>query len=247
MTVREDGWKSYSDFKKNNALTEQYYDLVRTVFEAGVARVCGQGRKENGLDLGCGSGELTRRLRTFVGHVTGVDSSPGLIDKASRDPDRDNLTFVLADVLDDAVIGALPSGGFDLVTAAWLHNHLGKEEEQQRLLQTTLRLLRADGCFVFLLPGRGFTTKQAQRFFSQLGWHQAWLDDDPLHKHGVYQFDESPWQELWVWQPLWLARLYSPYFEISFLDVKRLSIDHEGLGDEPMEPPFEVMIGWRKE
>lgn len=243
--MSKDGWKSYSDFKKGSDLTEHYYDLVRTVFEAGVKRACGKGRKENALDLGCGSGELTRRLRAFANHVTGVDSSPGLIEKASSDPDMDNLTFVLADVLDDAVIGELPSGGFDLITAAWLHNHLGTEEDQRKLLQSILRLSKPDGRFVFLIPGLGFTTQQAQLFFNRLGWRQAWLDDNGPHKYGVYRFSESPWQELWVWQPLWLARLYAPHFEISFLDVKGLSIDHEGLGDEPMEPPFEVMMGWR--
>ena len=57
--MSEDGWKSYSDFKKNSEVTEHYYDLVRTVFEAGVERACGEGRKENALDLGCG--RLTSR------------------------------------------------------------------------------------------------------------------------------------------------------------------------------------------
>lgn len=244
--MSEDGWKSYSDFKKNNQLTEDYYDLVRIVFETGVERVCGGEQKENCLDLGCGSGELTRHLRAFAQHVTGVDSSPGLIEQASQDPDMDNLNFILADVLNDTVIGELPSGNFDLITAAWLHNHLGKEEEQRRLLQSILRLLKPNGLIVFLIPGLSFTTQHAQLFFTQLGWQQAWLHDSGLHKHGVYQFGESPWQEIWVWQPLWLARLYAPYFKISFLDIKGLSIDHMGLGDEPMEPPFEVMMGWRK-
>lgn len=244
--MSEDGWKSYADFKKNNQLTEHYYDLVRTVFEAGVERVCGREQKTNCLDLGCGSGELTRRLRTFAHHVTGVDSSPGLIEKASCNPDMENLTFVMADVFDDAIIGKLPSVSFDLITAAWLHNHVGKEEEQRRLLQLIVRLLKPNGLFVFLIPGLGFTTGQAQLFFTQLGWHQAWLHDNSLYKHGVYQFGESPWQEMWVWQPLWLARLYAQYFKISFLDIKGLSIEHQGLGDEPIEPPFEVMMGWRK-
>lgn len=244
--MSEDGWKSYSNFKKNSELTQHYYDLVGAVFEAGVKRTCEEGRMENALDLGCGSGELTRRLRTFARHVTGVDLSPGLIEQASSDPDRDNLTFVLADVLDDSVIGKLPSGGFDLITSAWLHNHLETEEEQRRLMQSILRLLKPDGRFVFLIPGLGFTTQQAQRFFTQLGWRQAWLDDNIFCKHGVYKFGESDWQELWVWQPLWLARLYAPSFTVSFLDVKSLSINHEGLGNEPMEPPFEVMMGRRK-
>lgn len=61
--VDQDGWKSYSDFKKKSVITEHYYDLVRIVFEAGVERACGGEHKENGLYLGCGSGELTRRLR----------------------------------------------------------------------------------------------------------------------------------------------------------------------------------------
>jgi len=241
-----DSWKSYTDFKKNSTLAEQYYDLVRTAFETGVAGACGGRRVGRCLDLGCGSGELTRRLRGFADHVTGVDSSPGLIERATADPDRADLDFVLADVLDESIIGTLPEGGFDLITAAWLHNHLGTEAAQRGLLASVLRLLAPGGRIAFLFPGLGFTTRRAQRFFTQLDWHQQWAEETDQYAHGFYRFADSPRQELWAWRPMWLAGLHDPHFSLSFVDVKSLAATHGGLGAPAIEPPFEVMTGRRR-
>jgi len=243
----EDGWKNYQQFKTSCALSERYYDLVRTVFIAGVRRACEAQRVERALDLGCGGGELTQELLAVAERVTGVDASPGLISQASANSARENLEFILANVLDDSALSLLPEGGFDLITAAWLHNHLGSEDQQHKLRDSILRLLKPNGRVVFLIPGLGFTTPQAQQLFRQLNWHQAWFGHTDCHTHGIYRFADSLWQEMWVWQPMWLARLYHRHFRLEFQDMKCACLEHDGLGPIPLEPPFEILVGWRRE
>ena len=243
FSMTEDNWKTYKSFKVNSRLTAAYYELVCSAFEAGVGQVIGGNGVSAAIDLGCGSGELTRRLRRYAAHVTGVDASPGLIKQARGDADQTALDFILADVLDESVMDGLPPKHFDLATAAWLHNHMATAEAQRQLLQTVLRLLKPGGCIVFLIPGDAFTTARSQRFAARLDWHQAWLDETPEYNLGIYKFGDSGWTEMTVWQPMWLARLYSPHFQIRFLDVKGFSIGHPGLGDPPTEPLFDVMMG----
>ncbi len=238
-----DNWKDYKSFKENSSLTAAYYALVSSAFEAAVGQVTRGKRVSAAIDLGCGSGELTRRLRRYAVSVTGVDASRGLIEQARENSAQEAVDFILADVLDDSIMDGLPPNHFDLVSAAWLHNHIATEDAQRQLLQRVLRLLKPGGYIVFLIPGNAFTTKRSQRFAARLDWHQAWLDETPEYNRGVYKFGDSDWAEMTVWQPMWLARLYSRHFGIRFLDVKGFSIGHPGLGDPPTEPLFDIMMG----
>ncbi len=244
--MSSDNWSDYKAFKSDDARRAAYYDLVRCVFEAGVVEVSDGRQFARAIDLGCGSGDLTRGLLTHAKQVTGVDSSPGLIGQARANSDPGALDFLLADVLDADAMAQLPQSAYSLLTAAWLHNHLHSEDNQRQLLDSILKLLRADGRIVFLIPGDAFTTPRSQRFIASLDWHQAWLEEGPGYNRGVYRFADAPWQEMTVWQPMWLARLYAPYFDLRFLDVKSLSLAHGGLGDAAIEPPFELMIGRRR-
>ena len=53
------------------------------------------------LDLGCGSGDLTRTIAGLVpeGHVVGLDAQPSMVDEA-RGPAGANQSFVVAPVQD---------------------------------------------------------------------------------------------------------------------------------------------------
>lgn len=80
-------------------------------------RAVGEARLGRGMaavDVACGTGKVARALAARVGpagHVTGVDFSPRMIDRARRSrPDARNLTFVVGDALalplDDASVDA---------------------------------------------------------------------------------------------------------------------------------------------
>jgi SAM-dependent methyltransferase len=57
-------------------------------------------RSKRLLDLACGNGMLTSRLSPFFKSITAVDFSAPLIASARRDFARDNVEYLVADVLD---------------------------------------------------------------------------------------------------------------------------------------------------
>ncbi len=240
-----DNWKDYQKFKTSKLNVEKYYDLVRTVFNRGVERVGGSSKFSNAIDLGCGSGELTLDLLKYAHHVTGVDSSPELIRLAQQEGDPEKSRFILSDVLNPDLLSVAGEKRFDLVTAAWLHNHLLNEKAQHQLVKVILELLNADGAFVFLIPSSAFTSTRTQSFIARLGWEQAWLEESFYSSRGVYSFADSEWTEMNVWQPMWLANIYMDQFSVNFLDVKAISLKHKGMGESLIEPPFDVMFGRR--
>ncbi|MBI5571841.1 MAG: class I SAM-dependent methyltransferase [Desulfomonile tiedjei] len=241
-----DSWSSYEDFKTARPLATTYYGLVRGAFEAGVRRICNGKRVGKAVDLGCGNGDFARGLRAVAENVVGFDQSHGLIKEALSHPDQDGVAFIQGNVLDEAAMAVLRSGDFDLVTAAWLHNYMHSEKDQHQLLREILRMLGAGGCIVFLIPGDAYTSVRTQRFAAELHWRQAWLKETPEYTRGVFSFEGSPWDEMTVWQPLWLAQLYRRHFSVEFLDVKSLWLDQGGLDGTVLEPPYDVMIGHRR-
>ncbi|MCP3875736.1 MAG: class I SAM-dependent methyltransferase [Desulfobacteraceae bacterium] len=245
--MNDDNWKDYQRFKISNQDVNAYYDLVRTAFIKGVEKVSPPSKFSNAIDLGCGSGELTQELLKYADLITGVDSSPKLIQLAQQTSDPMKSNFVLSDVLDQGFFSLLNEERFDLVTAAWLHNHLLHETEQHQLLKRILDLLNPEGAFVFLIPSSAFASPRTQSFIAKLGWKQAWLEESYHCSKGVYSFSDSDWVEMNVWQPMWLADLYMKDFSVNFLDVKAISLSHRGMGDSLIEPPFDVMFGHRKE
>ncbi len=242
--MNNDNWKDYQKFKISKPKAEAYYDLVRSVFIQGVEQVRSRLKFSNTIDLGCGSGELTQHLLNYSSQVTGVDSSAELINIAQQETNQ-KLTFILSDILNPDLLSVLGEKRFDLVTAAWLHNHLLHEEEQHQLLKIILKLLNPGGAFVFLIPSSAFASSRTQSFIAKLGWKQAWLEESFHYSRGVYSFANSDWAEMNVWQPMWLANLYMQDFSVNFLDVKALSLKHGGMGGSLIEPPFDVMFGHR--
>jgi SAM-dependent methyltransferase len=90
------------------------------------------------LELGCGEGRVARDLRDRGHRVTGVDSSPTLLEAAAlADPHGE---YVLADA------AALPFSDqtFDLVVA---HNSLMDIDDMPGAVRETARVLRAEGRF----------------------------------------------------------------------------------------------------
>jgi 2-polyprenyl-3-methyl-5-hydroxy-6-metoxy-1,4-benzoquinol methylase len=84
------------------------------------------------LDFGCGTGLLTLQLQPLVRHITGVDSSQGMLDilgAKCRSQGLPNVTTVLAD-LDR---GDLLEGEYDLVVSSMTFHHL--RDVQPVLLQ----------------------------------------------------------------------------------------------------------------
>ena len=92
------------------------------------------------LDLGCGTGLMGAQLRDRAGRLTGVDLSPGMLDKARRKRIYDRLF--------EGDIAAYDPGEtrFDLVTAADVLIYVG---DPRRLVAVVAALLAPGGLFAF--------------------------------------------------------------------------------------------------
>ncbi|MEV4582898.1 class I SAM-dependent methyltransferase [Nonomuraea jabiensis] len=97
---------------------------------------------ERVLDVGCGTGYLSRILAPVVtpsGHVTGVDPSPAMIDYATRHAPA-NCTYVEGSGQDLP----FPDGSFDLVISSLAVHHIPAEARPEALRQM-FRVLRPGG------------------------------------------------------------------------------------------------------
>ncbi|MGK4907903.1 class I SAM-dependent methyltransferase [Streptomyces albus] len=76
------------------------------------------------LDVGCGSGDLARRLARRARTVCGIDSDPGITARARElTPAAAPVTFVTADALTE-----FPAGSYDVITCVAVLHHLPSAE-----------------------------------------------------------------------------------------------------------------------
>jgi cyclopropane fatty-acyl-phospholipid synthase-like methyltransferase len=105
------------------------------------------------VDLGCGWGTFELALAERVREVVGVDFSERAIEFCRRrlaEKPHPNVRFVCADAGDTG----LPTGGFDLVIAADLFEHL-YPEDSSRVAAEAYRLLAPGGRIAAWTPHRG--------------------------------------------------------------------------------------------
>lgn len=133
---------------------DRYDDQCEFVYEYGadVTDLLDLDRCERLLDLGCGTGQLSRRIAERGVRVVGVDNSPEMVSRArERHGDVDGLRFVHADARN---LSALDCEPFDAVFSnAALHWIPAPDHDA--VLAGVARVLRPDGAFVAELGGRG--------------------------------------------------------------------------------------------
>jgi SAM-dependent methyltransferase len=120
---------------------ESYERILKTMFHG--IRI---GRGLTCVDLGCGTGAFTRRLRKLDLAVTGVDISPRSIERARAI--GGGPEYVVGDVCDCP----LPSSSYDFVTMSGVLHHLTTEAARVQGLREALRLLKPGGRFLSYDP-----------------------------------------------------------------------------------------------
>jgi len=123
-------------------------------------------RKNMALDIGCGTGNLTRHLQPYCDTLVALDFAPGMLQFASAHHSDSIQHFICADA--DALPFAPAS--FDLVFSNFA---LQWCESLSALFRNLFALLRPAGQLVFSIPGDG-TLWELQH-----SWQQA----DPFHRH----------------------------------------------------------------
>ncbi|MFE9809134.1 class I SAM-dependent methyltransferase [Streptomyces sp. NPDC005548] len=111
-----------------------------------LAELSGAQAGDRVLDVGCGTGYLTRRMAGQVGPegaVTGVDASPPVLDYARRKKQpRGHAPTAYQEGIAEAL--ALPDASFDTVVTSLMLHHL-PEEVRPAALREMYRVLRPGG------------------------------------------------------------------------------------------------------
>jgi trans-aconitate methyltransferase len=169
-----------SDYERNSSAQERAADAV-------IARLHLRG-DEHILDIGCGDGKITAKMAALVprGRVTGVDSSPEMIDfAANRYPPTKchNLKFEQADAQNLSY-----SGEFDIVVSFaclhWVKDHLA-------VLHGISRSLKPSGKMFIQCGGRGRDDdifSLARLIIKSEKWSLYFQDYS--NPHGIYGPDE---------------------------------------------------------
>ena len=141
------------------AVNQQFYQTFASQFSATRQRIqpgvqhllpalCQASRI---LDLGCGNGELARRMlqQGYGGEYFGLDFSPGLLATASQAvPIGTKVSFLSADLAQAGWEAALMPGSFDMAVAFAVLHHLPGAALRRQVLCTVRRLLAPRGRLV---------------------------------------------------------------------------------------------------
>src|SRR5262245_26083443 len=141
------------------------------------------------VDLGCGTGELTARLKEYLpdSNVTGVDSSAQMLERA-RELETSGLHFQLSKIEDF-------SGSFDLIFS---HAAIHWVPDNQSLLHRFFTMLKPGRQIAVQLPSNSSHPAMAairyvaaeEPFVSELqGWHQ------PLYVLAINQYADILYEE----------------------------------------------------
>lgn len=133
----------------------QYYEDVNL----GLLRLWGKRTGLRVLDAGCGYATTSERIQKLGNHVTGIESSPAAVARASQRLER----VVQADLLDhDAIRRELGDAKFDVIVFADVLEHLAWP---LGTLRSYLQYLAAGGSVIISLPNVGLWSARFAHLF----------------------------------------------------------------------------------
>lgn len=96
---------------------------------------------KNGLDIGCGTGEFTKKLSKRIDNVSGIDISPVMIEEAKKRNSSENIQYVVKDFdeLDENI-------KYDCIVSIATFHHLNMETTLPKID----RLLNENGILIVL-------------------------------------------------------------------------------------------------
>jgi len=136
---------------------DQDRNLTRDLDEMVTKEELGKLRCEFILEIGCGTGKNTTLLAQIGQHVSAIDFSPGMIEKARQKLSLDNVTFTLSDITRP---WPFRDRSFDLVVCNLVVEHIS---DLSFIFAQASRVLRDGGRFFIseLHPFRQYQGTQA--------------------------------------------------------------------------------------
>ena len=148
-----------SDFL--NSGEDDYQRFVAPVFN----RCCFSPKGKRMLELGCGAGRMTHSFATRFGHVTALDVSTQMLDRAGKMlPGISNITWAQASGVD---LGAVATESMDFAFSYLVLQHLPNEGLACMYIRELLRILTPSGICLFQFNG---TNAPSMNWKGRLGW-----------------------------------------------------------------------------
>ena len=119
-----------------DVLSEGAYARLLELFERWVQPRPG----ERAIDLGCGTGAFTRRMRRFGLQLTGMDISPASVERASQNA-ATGERYLVGDIGDTQ----LPDGSYDIILYSGVLHHVSTPEARRKVLAEGHRILAPGG------------------------------------------------------------------------------------------------------
>jgi trans-aconitate 2-methyltransferase len=198
------------------------------------------------VDLGCGSGELTRRLleRCPDARVIGLDHSPEMLTAARRLPRHTRLSFVHGDIADWRS-AASPDVVIANASLHWVHDHA-------RLIEQLVAMLAPKGILAVQMPYNH--EEPCHVLYELLRGAARWraLLGDPLPQYGTeaasWYFEQLTARscDVDLWETIYHHRLSGPQAVVEWVKSTLLSPTLQKLeGDRRREflDEYRALIG----
>ena len=105
------------------------------------------------VEIGCGSGRITKTLAALFKHVVAVDISPTMLEKAKAFVGADNVSFIES----DGVSVPVPPETADLAFSYIVYQHFPSREAIEASFQGVSQALRPGGLFKTQVRGLAHT------------------------------------------------------------------------------------------
>jgi len=157
---------------------------------------------ERALDVGCGTGALTRRLGRRVPHVTGIDRDERSIQLARAHPGAAGIRYLHADFL----TAALEPASADLVTSVASLHHVDARAGLRRMAE----LLRPGGVLAVVGLARASSLPELATIIPASAGTQFHKAASAIRRRGAAR----PYQPPVIWPP-----------PLTYRDMRRLATD----------------------
>lgn len=151
-------WDASGFFKSGD---QDYQRLVAPTLERFDFAPAGK----NMLELGCGAGRMTRAFASHFSHITAVDVSMQMLDRAKQLlSDVENVSWKLANGAD---LNDTPSGSIDFAFSYLVLQHLPDERLVCSYIREMVRVLKVSGICLFQFNG---TKRPTMNWKGRLAW-----------------------------------------------------------------------------
>jgi SAM-dependent methyltransferase len=136
--------------------------------------------RANAVEIGSGLGRVCLALADRFDHVTGVDISPEMVQRARQLVPDARVSFLIGD---GASLSGVEDGSADLVLSFTVFQHIPDVEVIERYIGEAGRVLRPGGLFVFQWNNGGAATYWSMRRVFLAALQRSGLKSERYRRH----------------------------------------------------------------